>query len=116
MSYFIIALVLIFTNTEIFAQNNIGNLMVRNKYKGDQYFLDLYYAQAISYYKLALKKDVNPDLLKLKIGDSYRLLHEYDKAESWYGQVMQSNPELWLHLKVCRILRTRLPRVLAGSY
>jgi len=93
VSYFIIVTVLIFTNTEIFAQNNIGNLMVRNKYKGDQYFLDLYYAQAISYYKLALKKDVNPDLLKLKIGDSYRLLHEYDKAETWYAQVLQTNPE-----------------------
>jgi len=93
VSYFIIVLVLMFADTEICAQNNIGNLMVRNKYKGDQYFLDLYYARAISYYKLALKKDVNPDLLKLKIGDSYRLLHEYDNAQSWYEQVMQTNPD-----------------------
>ncbi len=81
------------TGAPVFAQQNIGNLLVRNKYKGDQYFLDLYYKKAISYYQLALKKDTNRDALRLKIGDSYRLLNDYTSAESWYGQVLEANPD-----------------------
>ena len=49
------------------SQHNIGNLMVSNKFRGDQYFLDLYYEKAIDYYKLALKKGQNKEDLKLKM-------------------------------------------------
>ena len=75
------------------SQHNIGNLMVSNKFRGDQYFLDLYYEKAIDYYKLALKKGQNKEDLKLKIGDSYRLLHDYDQAVFWYAQVIENNPD-----------------------
>ncbi len=82
-----------FPGAQVFSQENIGNLMVRNKYKGDRYFLDLYYEQAISYYKMALKKDTNKDAIRLKIGDSYRLLNDYKSAEEWYQQVLEDNPD-----------------------
>lgn len=93
LAYILITMALGLTGAHVFAQQNIGNLLVRNKYKGDQYFLDFYYRKAITYYELALKKDINKDALRLKIGDSYRLLNDYNSAESWYRQVMEVNPE-----------------------
>ena len=67
--------------------------MIGNKYKADQYYLDLYYEQAIKYYVLALKKDANNDGIKLRIADCYRLLNEYECSLYWYAQVMENNPE-----------------------
>jgi len=75
------------------AQNNIGNLFVRNTYKGDEMFLNLYYDQAITYYKLALRKDENNTNLQLKIAESYRLKGEYPEALNWYDKVLVDHPE-----------------------
>jgi len=76
-----------------FSQKNIGNLFVKNKYKGDVYFLDYYYEEAIRYYKLALKNDPNKDYLRLKIGDSYRLLGDHHSSYQYYEQVLEHNNE-----------------------
>ena len=77
-----------------FCQNHIGNLIIKNKYKADQYFLDLYYEKAIEYYKMALKKEPNKDVIRLRIGDCYRLLHDYERAAYWYAQVIENQSEL----------------------
>lgn len=94
LAYILITMSMGLTSVHVFSQQNIGNLLVRNKYKGDQYFLDFYYKKAITYYELALKKDINKDALRLKIGDSYRLLQDYEKAETWYREVMEVNPDV----------------------
>lgn len=73
------------------AQRNIGNLVIKNKYKADHYYLDYYYEQAIVYYKLALKNDSNKDAIRLKIGNSYRMLQDYESALYWYEQVLKND-------------------------
>jgi len=92
-TYLIVWLILVSGGYSSFAQRNIGNLIKKNEYKGDNYFHELYYEQAIIYYELALKKETNKDVIKLKIADSYRLLQDYALAENWYSQVFQSNSE-----------------------
>jgi len=52
------------------AQKNIGNLFVKNEDRGDRMFLDLYYEQAVIYYKMAVKNKDNNNLVKLKLANS----------------------------------------------
>lgn len=81
-SLLILGLVLL--STEIFAQQSIGYLFQNNKEKADAMFEDLYYSQAIMYYKMALKKDAGNSNLMLDIANSYRLLGDYDASLVWY--------------------------------
>jgi len=76
---------------EAYTQNSIGNLVIKNKYKADHYFLDLYYEEAIKYYKLALKNDRNKSAIRVKIGDCYRLLNDYSRAAIWYKQGLEND-------------------------
>lgn len=78
----------------VYAQGNISNLFVSNTYKGDEMFLDLYYDQAVKYYKLALKRNNDNNKLKLKIANSYRLLSDYESSLIWYEQVLNDSSDL----------------------
>ena len=62
LSHILFTTILIIGGTGAIAQHSIGNLMVRNQFKGDQYFLDFYYEKAITHYMMALKKDGNKTL------------------------------------------------------
>ena len=77
----------------IHAQKNIGNLFVKNEDRGDRMFLDLYYEQAVIYYKMAVKNKDNNNLVKLKLANTYRLLRDYESAVEWYGLVLESDSQ-----------------------
>jgi outer membrane protein OmpA-like peptidoglycan-associated protein/tetratricopeptide (TPR) repeat protein len=70
------------------AQKSISNLFVSNVNRGDEMFLDFYYEDAIKYYELALKKDIDNTGLKLKIANSYRLSRDYKSSLHWYSQAL----------------------------
>ena len=77
--------------SEAYSQKNIANLFKQNVYKGDEMYIDMYYNQAITYYKLALKKDSDNNSLKLKVASSYRLLNDYPSSLYWYEQVLNDS-------------------------
>ena len=80
-------------SNSLLAQQSINNLFTNNVFKGDAMYLDLYYDQAIKYYKQALKKDPANKPLKLKIAASYRMLGAYEASLSWYEQAFQEDFE-----------------------
>jgi len=86
--------IILLSTSSAFSQSNISNLFVRNAYKGDEMYLNLYYDQAVKYYKLALKNDRENSKLKLKIADSYRLLSDYESSLQWYAQVLNDSTDV----------------------
>jgi outer membrane protein OmpA-like peptidoglycan-associated protein/tetratricopeptide (TPR) repeat protein len=70
--------------------------------KGDQYFKNLEYHNAISAYLKALKKQKkanDPELLA-KIGDAFRLTKDYSNAATYYRLAIDkgsTNPDVFLH-------------------
>jgi len=83
----------IFASFPAYTQQNISHLFERNEHKGDYLFLDLYYEEAIKYYQMALKKNSNNDLVKLKLAESYRRISDFPSAAKWFGDVLENNPE-----------------------
>ena len=81
---------LVFGTILTYGQKSVGNLFVSNEQRGDAMFEDLYYDQAISYYKLALKKNEESSKLQLKIANSYRLLSDYPSSLNWYEKAFQA--------------------------
>lgn len=70
----------------------ISNLSFSQKKKADKYFAKAYYAKAIPLYSKASKKsgdDQQESLIKL--GDCYRILNEYKKAEDSYKKAIAMN-------------------------
>jgi outer membrane protein OmpA-like peptidoglycan-associated protein/tetratricopeptide (TPR) repeat protein len=89
--YIIILLGLFMGWTPASGQKNIGNLFVSNTHKGDEMFSSFYYDQAVTFYKLALKKDETNNELKLKIANCYRMMNDYESSINWYGQVLNDS-------------------------
>ena len=52
----------------------------------DQYFDQEYYHEAAEQYELVAKADTSNAYSRYRLGESYRLMLEYDKAEKWYGE------------------------------
>lgn len=59
--------------------------------KGDKYFSQKMYANAIKYYEKALKKDNNNAILLYKAGISYYHISNYDKAFEYLQKAYQIN-------------------------
>lgn len=78
---------------QLMAQHSVGNLFTNNEQRGDAMFEDLYYQQAITYYKLALKRNSEDNSLRFKIANSYRLLSDYEASLIWYTQAFGMNPD-----------------------
>jgi outer membrane protein OmpA-like peptidoglycan-associated protein/tetratricopeptide (TPR) repeat protein len=87
----LLTLVLFTAPFSIRAQRSIDNLFVSNNYKGDEMFVNLYYKEAIKYYRLALKKNESSETIKLKIARSYNLINDYESSVAWYQQVLNDS-------------------------
>jgi outer membrane protein OmpA-like peptidoglycan-associated protein/tetratricopeptide (TPR) repeat protein len=57
---------------------------------GDWYYKQFDFTRAIEFYEKALKKDKSNTYVLQRIADSYRLLNRWDKAETYYAQLVQN--------------------------
>ncbi|MCP4459452.1 MAG: OmpA family protein [Cytophagales bacterium] len=61
--------------------------------QGDQYFQNNQYVRAITMYKTALEENPNLVRAEYKLGESYRLMLDYESAEYYYQSVAETrNP------------------------
>jgi outer membrane protein OmpA-like peptidoglycan-associated protein/tetratricopeptide (TPR) repeat protein len=71
--------------------------------KGDEYFRQHFYLEAISEYKLALEENVviNKFYMTQQVARTYRMLFDYENAELWYSKLIalgdENSPENYLH-------------------
>lgn len=82
---FLVIVLTIFTITFSFSQ----------KKKGDKYFTKAQYSKAIPYYEKASRKS-DPDQLEatIRLGDCYRSINEYKKAEESYKKALTIDPKI----------------------
>ena len=73
-----------------FAQKNLTN-------KGNTYFKQMAYPQAIPYYIKALKKDSAFQDAVFHLADCYRLTNNHEMAEKWYAKAVQMPLATGLH-------------------
>ncbi|WPP49754.1 OmpA family protein [Catalinimonas niigatensis] len=59
--------------------------------KGDQYYQEMAFVQALEYYQKAYKKDSTSKEAKLKMAESFRRLNDPVNAEIWYQQVVNDS-------------------------
>lgn len=81
------------------AQGQLGTLFKSNQERGDEYFNEFAYQQAIEEYKVAMKKAPSANLV-VKIAESYRKLNDPANASIWYAQVVEGevgDPAIYLH-------------------
>ena len=67
---------------------------------GDRQYNDMAFADALSYYQKAYKKDSTNQIAKLKMAESFRKLNDPQNAAQWYAQVVEdtvATPEHWLY-------------------
>jgi outer membrane protein OmpA-like peptidoglycan-associated protein len=81
------------------AHAQLGTLFKNNEEKGDAFFEEFSYVEAIEEYKIAFEKTpTNP--IVLKIAESYRKLNDPAQSSAWYvkavlGEIKE--PEAYLH-------------------
>lgn len=59
--------------------------------KGDRYYQEMAFVQALEYYQKAYKKDSTNQEAKLKMAESFRRLNDPVNAEMWYQQVIHDS-------------------------
>ena len=72
--------------------------------KGDKNFFNFAYATAIDFYMAALERDSTNGVVKLKVGDSYRMLNDPFNSTIWYEKgftevddIKTIDPKFMLH-------------------
>ncbi|MEQ9168505.1 MAG: OmpA family protein [Fulvivirga sp.] len=73
---------------------NISSLFAKAEQKGDNFFYQFSYEEAIVAYKKAMESDPGNDKLKLKIAESYRKLNDVNEAADWYGKVLTESSDV----------------------
>nr|WKN37331.1 carboxypeptidase regulatory-like domain-containing protein [Tunicatimonas sp. TK19036] len=76
--------------TQVMAQHQLID-------EGDQYYQEMAYARALSFYQKAYEKDSTSQKTKLKIAESFRRLNDPVNAEYWYAQVVDDSVAMAEH-------------------
>ena len=75
----------------IISQASFAQLLTsRIEKEGDLFFENNQYLRAIYYYKKALEETPNLVRAQYKLGNSYRLIRDYESAEYYYQSIAES--------------------------
>lgn len=69
------------------AHGQIGTLFKNNEEKGDKFFDEFSYSEAIEEYKIAFEKNPTTTIV-LKIAESYRKLNDPAQSSGWYAKAV----------------------------